>query len=232
MPLQVALWEVGRHQQLQPKGSAAEKGCSITHAVLAGSGSQQGSAAAYYAISTPGSGTVTIKWLDEQGRSGVVQVSQQQRKLSMPAAAAAGALRAVEAMHRLHWSLLCSSLASCLLSDARLIPSALHHATPACLRCCLQDVGEGLLALLHYSERQQLVAVTSSGSAMILSNSTGSATAAAEWGVLMRVKLAGVGSSAKLQVGTTSRSIVMQNMCMLLPVGLQISIRTTQPFCL
>jgi hypothetical protein len=70
----------------------------------------------------------------------------------------------------------------------------------------LQDVGEGLLALLHYPERQQLVAVTSSGSAMILgsSSSTGSVTAA-EWGILMRVKFAGVSSSTKLQVGVTQK---------------------------
>jgi hypothetical protein len=80
MLLQVVVWEVDRHQQLQPKGSVTEKGCTITHTVLAsrvagGGGSQQSSAAAYYATSTPGSGTVTIKWLDEQGRTGVVQVS-------------------------------------------------------------------------------------------------------------------------------------------------------------
>ncbi|WIA30074.1 hypothetical protein OEZ86_000169 [Tetradesmus obliquus] len=139
----VVVWEVDRHQQLQPKGSVAEKGCTITHAVIAsrlatGINSQQGAAIAYYAISTQGSGTVTIKWLDEQGRSGIVQ-----------------------------------------------------------------DIGENLLALLHYSERQQLVAVTGSGSAMVLgsNSSTGSAAAAAEWGVLMRVKFAGVSGSAKLQVG-------------------------------
>jgi hypothetical protein len=70
---------VDRHQQLQPTGSATEKGCTITHAVIAsrvtaGSGSPQCGAVAYYAISTPGSGTVTIKWLDEQGHSGIVQV--------------------------------------------------------------------------------------------------------------------------------------------------------------
>jgi hypothetical protein len=80
----VVIWEFDRHQQLQPKGSAAEKGCTITHTVIAsrlaaGGGSQQGAAVAYYAISTPGSGTVTIKWLDGQGRSGVVQVGWQKQ---------------------------------------------------------------------------------------------------------------------------------------------------------
>jgi hypothetical protein len=81
------------------------------------------------------------------------------------------------------------------------------------LQCCLQDIGEGLLALLHYPERQQLVAVTSSGSAMVLgSSSTGSPAIAAEWGVLMRVKFAGVNGSAKLQVETADSSSCMQVM--------------------
>jgi hypothetical protein len=86
--LQVVLWEVDRHQQLQPKGSVTEKGCTITQTVLAsrvagGSGGQLSSAAAYYAISTPGSGTVTIKWLDEQGGTGVVQVRRQANQHAM-----------------------------------------------------------------------------------------------------------------------------------------------------
>jgi hypothetical protein len=72
----------------------------------------------------------------------------------------------------------------------------------------LQDIGDGLLSLLHYPERQQLVAVTSSGSAMILgnnSNSTGSGAAAAEWSVLMKMKFAGVSGNAKLQVKNVNR---------------------------
>lgn len=77
-----------RHQQLQPKGSVAEKGCTITHAVIAsrlatGVNSQQSAAIAYYAISTPGSGTVTIKWLNEQGHSGIVQVGRQKQACTM-----------------------------------------------------------------------------------------------------------------------------------------------------
>jgi hypothetical protein len=104
MLLQVVLWEVDRHQLLLPKASTTEKGCTITHTAIAsralgGSGGQQSNAAAYYAISAPGSGTVTIKWLDEQGRTGVVQVSRQDEEYAMPlpsaAAPADDAVRAV-----------------------------------------------------------------------------------------------------------------------------------------
>lgn len=68
--------------------------------------------------------------------------------------------------------------------------------------CLVQDIGEGLLALLHYPERQQLVAVTNSGSAIILANSTAddNKQTAAEWRVLMKVKFAGTAGGAKLQV--------------------------------
>lgn len=66
---------------------------------------------------------------------------------------------------------------------------------------CLQDVGESLLSLLYYRERQQLVAVTNSGSAVILgSRDTGARQTAVEWDVVMKVKFAGTAGAAKLQV--------------------------------
>lgn len=78
----------------------------------------------------------------------------------------------------------------------------------------VQDIGEDLVSLLHYQERGQLVAVTSSGSAIILargsSNSTTiTATATApssssaggdSWSVLMRMKVTNAASGSGLQV--------------------------------
>lgn len=80
--------------------------------------------------------------------------------------------------------------------------------------CVVQDVGESLLGLLPYGERAQLVALTSSGTALILAaNSSSSdsdsstpraraATAAtAGWSVLLRVKVASsAAAAAGLQV--------------------------------
>lgn len=73
---------------------------------------------------------------------------------------------------------------------------------PSCsLSACIQGVGESLLALLYYPEKQQLLAVTVGGSAIILASSISKATStAAEWSVLMRVKLPGLSGGAKLQV--------------------------------
>jgi hypothetical protein len=75
---QVVLWEVTKQPQPQPRSSAMEQGATITHAVwLAagqeGAGTPSNSVMAYAACS-PGSGSVTLKTLDLQGRSTVVQV--------------------------------------------------------------------------------------------------------------------------------------------------------------
>lgn len=69
----------------------------------------------------------------------------------------------------------------------------------------LQDIGEGLVGLLHYQERGQLVAVTSTGSAVILTNSSTDRTAAAGpaadgWTVLLRMKITNAAAGAGLQV--------------------------------
>eukprot|EP00878_Enallax_costatus_P039332 GHUV01044950.1.p1 GENE.GHUV01044950.1~~GHUV01044950.1.p1 ORF type:complete len:236 (+),score=76.62 GHUV01044950.1:140-847(+) len=73
----VAIWEIDKHQQPQARGSTVEKGSTITHVTWGTqpAGPAEGSAAAtaYYAVSTPDSGTVTLKWLNEAGQSGVVQ---------------------------------------------------------------------------------------------------------------------------------------------------------------
>jgi hypothetical protein len=71
----------------------------------------------------------------------------------------------------------------------------------------LQDIGEGLVGLLHYQERGQLVAVTSTGSAVILTNSSADKAAAAGagagadgWTVLLRLKITNAAAGAGLQV--------------------------------
>lgn len=80
--MQVVIWKLDKHQQPQGEGFTVEKGCTITHATLtmtpAAGSSSQGVAVGYYAVSTPDSSTVTLKWMDEAGRTGVVQVGCQQ----------------------------------------------------------------------------------------------------------------------------------------------------------
>jgi hypothetical protein len=77
----------------------------------------------------------------------------------------------------------------------------------------LQDVGEDLVSLLYYQEKGQLIAVTSSGSAIILNkaDSTGSASRTAgaggqgsdAWHVFLRMKVTNAATGAGLQVGPT-----------------------------
>jgi hypothetical protein len=104
------------------------------------------------------------------------------------------------------------------LSVAAAAPAPLlagHQQVSAC--CCgvwLQDIGEDLVSLLHYRERGQLVAVTSTGSAVILSqgsNSSSSSTTtttssskADTWGVLLRMKITNAASGSGLQVCSTA----------------------------
>eukprot|EP00879_Flechtneria_rotunda_P011811 GHRR01012338.1.p1 GENE.GHRR01012338.1~~GHRR01012338.1.p1 ORF type:complete len:1377 (+),score=585.08 GHRR01012338.1:1099-5229(+) len=69
----------------------------------------------------------------------------------------------------------------------------------------LQDVGECLLSLLYYPERQQLVLLTTSGSAMVLGSNSSKAIEngsmlGLEWSTIMKVKFAGVAGGAKLHV--------------------------------
>lgn len=75
---QVAVWEVNSHWQPTPVSSCHEDGGTVTHAVwLAASYSSSTPAAALcYAVSTPGSATVTLKCLDNTGAASVVQVSR------------------------------------------------------------------------------------------------------------------------------------------------------------
>lgn len=71
----------------------------------------------------------------------------------------------------------------------------------------MQDIGEDLVSLLHYQERGQIIAVTSTGSAIILSRSSGStggkaaaAAGADAWSVLLRMKITNTASGSGLQV--------------------------------
>jgi hypothetical protein len=70
----------------------------------------------------------------------------------------------------------------------------------------LQDIGDELVSLLHYPERDQLVAVTSTGSAIILTKGGGSSTdtaagaVAAAWNVLLRMKITNAAAGSGLQV--------------------------------
>ncbi len=79
-----------------------------------------------------------------------------------------------------------------------------HASTSNRLQLLLQDIGEGLVGLLHYQERGQLVAVTSTGSAVILTNSSADKAAAAggadAWTVLLRLKITHAAAGAGLQV--------------------------------
>lgn len=71
-PSQVAMWEVNSHWQPSVVCSCCEDGGTITHAVwLSG---QYAAPAACYAVSTPGSATVTLKCLNSSGAATVVQV--------------------------------------------------------------------------------------------------------------------------------------------------------------
>lgn len=77
--MQVALLALDVQQQrLQPLRNACEQGGNITHAVWwdspAGTTPPPRCSAAVFATSTPGSGTVSLKSLDVQGRVSVIKV--------------------------------------------------------------------------------------------------------------------------------------------------------------
>lgn len=72
------MWEISSTQwQPAVTCSHAEDGGSVTHAVwMASSSSSTTSSAVCYAVTTPGSATVTLKCLDCKGQASVVQVSR------------------------------------------------------------------------------------------------------------------------------------------------------------
>jgi hypothetical protein len=72
---------------------------------------------------------------------------------------------------------------------------------------CLQDIGEELVSLLHYQERGQLVAITSGGSAVILSREDGGSSSSRDnaagsgaWSVLLRMKVSNAAAGSGMQV--------------------------------
>jgi hypothetical protein len=84
LTLQVTIWLVNQQWQPVPACSYVEDGGSITHAVWLTGGSSSTAAAAHslgasipalcYSVSTPGSATVTVKYLDVAGAASVIQV--------------------------------------------------------------------------------------------------------------------------------------------------------------
>jgi hypothetical protein len=109
------------------------------------------------------------------------------------------------------------------------LASTLLEATVAML--LLQDVGEDLVSLLHYQEKGQLIAVTSSGSAIILNkaDSTGSTSREAAaggqgpdaWNVFLRMKVTNAATGAGLQVGPVMRACALRTPCACLCALLQ-----------